>query len=46
METMNELYSDLEFVRMSDERAFQSMRSNTGWLLNPVDMSPIEFKLT
>ena len=32
METMNKLYSDPEFVRMCDERGFQSMRSNTGWL--------------
>jgi hypothetical protein len=46
MATMNRLYSDPEFVRMCDERGFQSMRSNTGWLLNPVDLSPIEFKLT
>jgi hypothetical protein len=44
--TYNELYSDPEFVKLHVDLGAQAMRSNTGWLLNPVDLSPVEFVLT
>lgn len=46
VETFNALYSDPEFVELHVKSGAQAMRSNTGWLLNPIDMSPIEFQLT
>jgi hypothetical protein len=42
MKTFNELYTDPEYVEMDDEMDFMGMRSNKGWLLNPVSFSPIK----
>jgi hypothetical protein len=42
LETYNALYSDPEYVKMDAEMEFMGMRANLGWLLNPVDFSPIK----
>jgi len=46
VDRMNRLYADPEFVRLAAEAGVENIRSNTGWLLNPVDMAPLKFKLT
>jgi hypothetical protein len=46
LDTYNRLYSDPEFIELHTRLDTQGMRSNTGWILNPIDMSPVEFKLT
>lgn len=45
-ENYNALYSDPEFVELHSKSGAQEMRSNTGWLLNPVDLSPVDFVCT
>ena len=42
IETYNRLYSDREFIAAHSSDNMQEMRSNTGWLLNPVDLTPGE----
>jgi len=42
LDNFNALYSDPEYVAMDAKMGFMEMRSNMGWLLNPVDFSPIQ----